>query len=71
MSADGEDEYAEPFTVEIIGHRSQRFVTLHSAMTYAEGIAEPTGVIRCLGLDVIVYDHGNVEQAWGLSAPPD
>ena len=60
-----------PFVAELVGHEPQRFKTLQEAMSHAESIDGVTGVLRCLGVDVVSYDGGAVALAAEFDAPDD
>jgi hypothetical protein len=66
---DDDDDMMYPFSTEVDGREPHRFVTLQDAMGYVEGFEAPTGVIRCLGRDVVQYVNGNIALAPGFEPP--
>jgi hypothetical protein len=68
---DDDDDMMDPFSTEVDGREPRRFVTLQDAMGYVEGFEAPTGVIRCLGRDVVQYVNGNIALAPGFEPPTE
>jgi hypothetical protein len=51
------------FDAEFDGQEPQTFLTLQSAMHWAEGLECPTGTIAFDGRDIIRYDSGDIALA--------